>query len=295
MTRDKKSLLLGTHVSIAGGPEQAIYRGEAIGCTAIQIFTKSNRQWLAKPLEQEEIDAFRKAWNNSTIQSVIAHAAYLINIGSSNPETVKKSTQSLAIELERCQQLGIPYLVLHPGSRGDLSEKECLQQITQQLDTVLESTPGNTILLLETMAGQGSNMCYRFEQIASIYQESRNKERLGVCFDTCHVFAAGYDLRTEETYQAVWNEFDTIIGLHLLKAIHINDSKKELNSHVDRHEHIGKGELGSNAFQLLFNDERFFDIPKILETPKKRPEDDLHNIQTIKGLVSTKNRDFFST
>ncbi len=295
MTHNKKSLLLGAHVSIAGGPEQAIYRGESIGCTAIQIFTKSNRQWLAKPLKQEEIDAFQKAWKNSTIQSVIAHAAYLINIGSSNPETVKKSTQSLAIELERCQQLGIPYLVLHPGSRGDLSEKECLQQITQQLDTVLESTPGNTMILLETMAGQGSNMCYRFEQIASIYQESRNKERLGVCFDTCHVFAAGYDLRTEETYQAVWNEFDTIIGLHLLKAIHINDSKKELNSRVDRHEHIGKGELGSNAFQLLFNDERFFDIPKILETPKKRPEDDLHNIQTIKGLVSTKNRDFFST
>ncbi len=294
MNDNKPTLLIGAHMSIAGGPAQAIHRGESIGCTAIQIFTKSNRQWYAKPLQQEDIDTFKHAWNNSTIQSVIAHAAYLINLGSPNPNTQKKSAESLIDELTRCHQLGIPYLVLHPGSRADSSELQSLQKIVDQLDYVFEAAPGNSTILLETMAGQGKNLCYRFEQLATIYDKSKHKDRLGVCVDTCHVFAAGYDLRTQQTYDALWKEFDSIIGLDLLKAIHINDSKKGLGSRVDRHEHIGKGLLGIDFFGFLFNDPRFFSIPKILETPKESLSDDRNNMETIAKLITPETRGLIS-
>ena len=289
MEHKKHTLLLGAHISIAGGLEQAIYRGESIDCTVIQIFTKNNRQWFAKPLTKESIHLFKKAWHNSTIQSVVAHACYLINLGSPNIETRKKSTKSLAQELSRCTQLGIPYLVLHPGSKGEMDEQQCLQQIAQQINVALESTPDNTTLLLETLAGQGSNLCYRFEQLAQIYQLSQHKNRLGICFDTCHVFTSGYDKTTERAYEAVWKKFDNILGLDLLKVIHVNDSKKPLGSRVDRHEHIGKGALGFETFRLLFNDNRFFDIPKILETPKENLADDLRNMQIIRKLITPEN------
>ncbi len=285
MNSQKRPLLLGAHISVQDGLEQAFIRGQSIGCTTIQIFTKSNRRWLAKKLTGEDIERFKKTWTNSTIQSVIVHAAYLINIGSSNPEVVTKSAQALKEELSRCEQLGITYLVVHPGSSGSSPEKASLLQIAEQLDQVLESTPGNTMVLLETMAGQGSNVCYQFEQLATIYQAVRNKSRIGICFDTCHVFAGGYDMRTKDTYEHTWNLFDTILGLDLLKVIHINDSKKELGSRVDRHEHIGKGQLGHEPFRLLFNDPRFFDIPKILETPKEHLRDDLVNMQKIVSLL----------
>ncbi len=291
MSLKKRALLLGAHISVNGGLEQAFIRGQSIGCTAIQIFTKSNRQWFCKPLTREAIDLFKKTWANSIIQSVVVHAAYLINIGSSNPEVIAKSTQALKEELSRCEQLGITYLVLHPGSRGTTPEKTSLTQIAEQLDQVLESTPGKTMVLLETMAGQGSNVGYQFEQLATIYQASRNKSRIGICFDTCHVFVGGYDMRTKETYERTWKLFDTILGLDLLKLIHINDSKKELGSRIDRHEHIGKGQLGYEPFRLLFNDQRFFDVPKILETPKEQLADDLANMKKIVSLLNpeTKN------
>ncbi|TET34591.1 deoxyribonuclease IV [Candidatus Dependentiae bacterium] len=285
MPQTSTPLLLGAHISIAGGPDQAIHRGESIGCTAIQIFTKSNRQWFAKPLTPETVEAFKQAWKQSGIQSVIAHAAYLINLGSSNPETLSKSAEALADELKRCDQLGIPYLVLHPGSAGDTPEDQALQQVAQQLNEVFKATPGNTTILLETMAGQGTNLCYRLEQIASIYQASNYKERLGVCLDTCHVFAAGYDLRTPQTYKAFWEQFNTILGLDLLKAIHINDSKKALGSRADRHEHIGKGAIGLDAFRLLFTDSQLAHIPKVLETPKESLEDDARNMAVIRDLI----------
>ncbi len=285
MPQRNNQLLLGAHISIAGGIDQAIYRGESIGCTAIQIFTKSNRQWFGKPLTQENINAFKQAWKQSNIQSVITHASYLINLGSSNPETVSKSAKALSDELKRCDQLGIPYLVLHPGSHGQNSEEHALQQVAQQLDEVFKATPGKTTILLETMAGQGTNLCHRFEQIASIYQSSNYKDRLGVCLDTCHIFAAGYDLRTALSYKSVLKEFDTVLGLDLLKAIHINDSKKTLGSRADRHEHIGKGTIGLDAFRLLFHDNRLAHIPKILETPKESLEDDVRNMAVIKKLL----------
>ena len=290
MAEKKHSLLFGTHISIAGGIHLAIERGESIGCTAIQIFTKSNRQWSAKKITDKEIELFKDAIKKSSIQSVITHATYLINIGSPNKTTSEKSITALHKELERCDQLGIPYLILHPGSHLGTGEEECLQRISDNLNDIFDQTPGKTKILLETMAGQGSNVCYQFEHIAHIYSTSSFKKRLGVCFDTCHAFVAGYDFRTKKTYENMWKTFDKIIGLKQLKAIHINDSKKELGSRVDRHEDIGKGKLGLEPFKLLFNDERFFDIPKILETPKDDLKDDLRNMHTIKKLISSKNR-----
>jgi len=287
----KHQLLLGAHMSITGGFEKALERGESIGCSVIQIFTKSNRQWRAKPLTSESIKTFKNAFKKSPIQLVVAHASYLINIGSDKPEINKKSIEALKIELQRCEMLGIPYLILHPGSCGTLSEKECIEKIAENLNHVLHSVPGDSMILLETMAGQGSNMGYRFEQLKEIYTRIKNKKRVGFCFDTCHTFAAGYGLKTPNEYNALWKEFDTILGLEKLKAIHINDSKRKQGSQVDRHEHIGKGKLGLEPFKLLFNDPRFFDIPKILETPKEKDlKDDIINLKTIRNLLSPETK-----
>lgn len=291
MPQEKKKLLLGAHVSTTGGFDKAIHRGESIGCTTIQIFTKNNRQWFAKPITQEEVKAFKIAQSGSIVESVMAHSAYLINIGASDDTIKNKSLQSLKQELERCELLGIPFLILHPGSSGSMNETACLNQIASGLDQIFSEVPGNSMILLETMAGQGSNLCYQFEHIAHIINLSQFKHRLGVCLDTCHVFAAGYDLRTEATYNQLWEKFDSIIGLEKLKAIHVNDSKKELGSRVDRHEHIAQGQLGAESFRLLFNDSRFFNIPKILETPKEALEQDLINMQTICSFLSPQTQE----
>lgn len=268
--KNARARCLGAHMSIAGGFDKAVERGESIGCSAIQIFTKSNRQWHAPTVDPEQVTAFHDALKNSSIEpkNIIAHASYLINIGSNNPATVKRSIHALREELARCEQLGIPGLVLHPGSATGASEEDCLRTIAHSLDEALEQAPGHAKILLETMAGQGSSACYRFEQIAEIIKLSRHKQRLGVCVDTCHIFAAGYDIRTPATYKDTWQQFDEIIGLERLHAIHLNDSKKPLGSRVDRHADIGKGEIGAEGFRLLMHDPRFADIPKVLEIPE---------------------------
>lgn len=286
----KNPILLGAHMSISGGKHRAFERGESIGCTAIQLFTKNNRQWKAKPLNQEEIELFKTTAKQSSIQSLVAHATYLINIGSPNKIIEKKSVDAVIIELKRCNALGIPYLVLHPGSHLNTDEESCIKRIATNLNKILKATPGKTMLLLETMAGQGSTVCHTFETIAHIIKQSKYKHRLGVCFDTCHAFVAGYDFRTQKTYDAMWKEFDHIIGLNKLKVIHINDSKRELGSKVDRHAEIGKGKLGLQAFRLLCNDKRFFNIPKILETPMKELDDHLKNMKIIYSLLSPETR-----
>lgn len=285
MIKEQK-LLLGAHMSIAEGFEKAIEYGESIGCTAIQIFTKNNRRWNAKKITKEDSQKFKIALKNSSIKFIVAHASYLINIGSPKRKH-KKSVDALVKELNRCEKLGIPYLVIHPGSCLKTNEQECLDIITQNLDIALEKAHGKTMILLETMAGQGSSTCYTFEHIAYIIKKSKKKKRLGVCFDTCHVFAAGYDLRDKKSYVDTWKKFEKTIGIRKLKVIHINDSKKELGSRVDRHEHIGKGKLGSQAFKLLLTDKRFSNIPKILETPKETLEEDAHNMAFIKKLIKT--------
>lgn len=290
VTKKKSHLLLGAHMSISGGFEKAIERGTSIGCTTIQIFTKSNRQWHAKTITQEEAKLFRTAVKESDIHPIVAHATYLINIGAPDKTIESKSVKAVIDELERCAILGIPYLVLHPGSHVDTDEAACLERIAQNLDEIFETDASNTKILLEIMAGQGSSVCYSFDQIATIRKLSHHKGRIGVCFDTCHAFAAGYDFTTPHGYKAMWDEFESTIGLNHLYAIHINDSKKELGSHVDRHEDIGKGAIGLQVFKLLFNDPRFFDIPKILETPKDELEDDVRNMRTIKNLLNEVTR-----
>lgn len=293
MSTKKRRLLLGAHLSISGGLQNAIINGSAIGCSTIQLFTKSNRQWHSQPLTLQQIELFKATHKASDIDPIVAHAPYLINIASPNPKIMHTSIKALSIELERCQLLGIAYLVVHPGSYTSGDRQEGLERIRQNLDEILEKIPGNTMILLETMAGQGSVLCSTFEEIATVISISKYKDRLGVCADTCHLFVAGYDLRTPETYHQTWNHFDKTIGLERLKVIHVNDSKKGLGSHLDRHEHIGKGELGLEPFRLLFNDERFFDIPKILETPKTTEEpftQDKINMETIYSLLSDKTK-----
>jgi len=284
-------LLLGAHISIAGGMEKAFDRAALIGCTCMQIFTKSNLQWSAKPLTEEKIIQFTQRAQLSSIRPVIAHTSYLINLGSSSQDIEKKSISSLHIELSRCHALHIPYLVLHPGAYVKGSINVCLKKIAHNLNTVFNQVPGKTIILLENMAGQGTVIGYALEQLASIYEESSFKHRLGFCIDTCHAFTAGYDLRNKEAYNAFWQQFDSILGINKLKVIHINDSVKGLGSRIDRHTHIGKGTLTLETFRLLFNDPRFFDIPKILETPKDNGfQADIDNIKTIMQLLTNETK-----
>lgn len=294
MANKNHILLLGAHISISGGLDKAITRGESIGCTAIQIFTKNNRQWAAKKLSAAEIDSFKFVAKKSSIKFIVAHATYLINLGSSNKEIEQKSIIAAKEELERCDSLNIPYLVLHPGSYVKANEKICITQVSDNLNRIFESFSGKTMLLLETMPGQGTDICYQFEQIFEIFKQSQFKKKLGVCFDTCHAFVAGYECRTKQSYEKMWNNFNQIIGLKHLKVIHANDSKRNLGARVDRHAEIGKGNLGLNFFKFLFNDERFFDIPKILETPKETLADDLRNMEIIKSLLLPKTRKFLN-
>ncbi|MGC2310779.1 MAG: deoxyribonuclease IV [Candidatus Babeliaceae bacterium] len=286
----EKQLLLGAHMSIAGGLQNALLAGESIGCTAIQIFTHSNRQWHLNPLAQEEIDLFKTTWKKTNIQSVQVHASYLLNIGSSQAAMRTKSVHILEEELVRCQKLEIPYLILHPGSSLKDSPQDCLKHITESITSIFEKTPGKTKILLENMAGQGTSIGYTFEQLATLIELIKPKSRIGICFDTCHAFASGYDFTTPEKYAAMWKQFDDIIGLKYLHAFHLNDSKKELGSRVDRHEDIGKGKLGIETFKLIINDKRFFDIPKVLETPYHILKDYLHNMDILKELLTPSNR-----
>lgn len=289
MSTAKHPLLLGAHISAAGGFYKAIERGASIGCTTLQIFTKSNRQWHAQPLDEDEILRFKKAQQKFSMPFVVAHASYLINIGSPNPDAAHKATAALIVELQRCEALNIPYLVLHPGSHVNTDETACLDRIAVNLSYAFEKVPGNTTILLETMAGQGSSTCSTFEQIAHIIKRVIPQSRVGVCMDTCHIFAAGYDFRTEDLYKKMWHNFDHIIGKKYLKVIHMNDSKKECGSRVDRHEDIGKGKIGLEAFSFFMNDESLSAVAKIVETPVKIIGEALkehrYNMDTLENLV----------
>lgn len=285
MTNKKSSLLLGAHMSIEGGMEKALERGESIGCTVIQLFTKSNRQWRSKSISKDQAHLFKQTQKKLGIKEVVAHASYLINLASTNKEVVEKSRIALIDELERCELLGIPTLVLHPGSAGINSADAAIKQVADHLNQAIKYAQSSTTIALENMAGQGSALCSTFEQLAQIKGLATQKNRIGFCFDTCHAFVAGYNLADKKEYDNVWHEFEKHIPLSDLKVIHVNDSKKGLGSHVDRHEDIGKGTIGLTFFELLMNDEQFVTIPKILETPKDSPEEDARNMAILIGLI----------
>ncbi|MFQ5870183.1 MAG: deoxyribonuclease IV [Candidatus Zixiibacteriota bacterium] len=264
-----EKILLGAHMSIAGGVYNCFDHGEHFKCTTIQIFTKNASQWRAKPLTETEIDKFKERQQQSAISPVVAHDSYLINLGSNNKALLQKSREAFLVEMQRCELLEIPCLVTHPGSHTGAGEEAGLKTIADSLSWLHHKLhEGKVMICLETTAGQGTNLGYRFEQIANIIELSDSPERLGVCLDTCHIFAAGYDIRTERAYKKTMREFDSVIGLKRLKVIHFNDSRKELGSRIDRHEHIGKGYIGVEPFGFFMNDRRLAKIPKILETPK---------------------------
>lgn len=276
--------LIGAHVSISGGLENAPPRGEEIGCTAIQIFTKNQVQWHAKPLSNQDVEQYRQALTNSSIQSVIAHDSYLINLGSPGEMLLKKSRQAFLDEMDRAERLEISSLIFHPGAHKKAGEDVGLRLIADSINYVYKQRPNYGLkLLLETTAGQGTNLGYTFEQLKGIIDRVDQTDRVAVCLDTCHIFAAGYDIRDQSCYEKTFEKFDLVIGLEKLQAIHLNDSKKELGSRVDRHEQIGKGQIGLKAFQLLVNDTRFIDIPKILEIPgdMKKFKENLHLLKSL--------------
>lgn len=280
--KEKYDSPLGAHMSIEGGFYRAIERGEKIGCTALQLFTKSNRQWQAKPITQTEIARFKEAWKASPITFITAHASYLINIGSPDQAVAHKSLKALILELERCAALGISTLVLHPGSRLTSTKEECLEQVTNNINSALEATE-KTIVVVETMAGQGSNIGSSFEDLAVIIKHVKQKHRIGVAMDTCHLFAAGYDIATQNGFLGTLKQFDDTIGIDQLRLIHLNDSKQPLGSHVDRHEEIGKGKIGLEGFSLIMNSTQLAHIPKILETPD--PDKYAYNMEILRDLT----------
>ena len=277
----------GAHMSISGGHHQAIARGLEIDCDAIQIFTKNNNQWRAKPLTEKDIESFKKAWRESTIDPVVAHNGYLINLCSANEENLKKSIASMKDELDRAEALGLPYLVIHPGSHGGKGEKEGVKEIADNLSRLHGETKGYKVkLCLETTAGQGTGIGYRFEHLAEIIDRTEEGDRLGICLDTCHVFAAGYDIRSPKALQKTLKEFDEVVGLDRLHFLHINDSKKGLGSRVDRHEHIGRGAIGLDGFKAIVRSRALKGLPMILETPKgKEMEEDRMNLKTLRELA----------
>ena len=284
----KSAILLGAHMSIGGGAHVAIERGCSINCTAIQMFVKNNMQWFARPLTREEIAAFLNHVQRGELMSIFAHANYLINLAATNRQFHANSLRALSEELIRADQFELPFLVLHPGAHLGAGEEAGLEKIIASLDRVLARIPKvKTQIALETTAGQGSCLGYKFEHLAYIIGCVREPERLCVCLDTAHVFAAGYDIGSESAVRKMFAQFHRTIGLDRLVAIHLNDSKTARGSRVDRHEHIGKGKIGLAAFRFIMRDRRFRKIPKVLETPKgKDLREDVVNLKTLRGLLA---------
>lgn len=282
--------LFGSHLSVAGGCYKAAEAAGVLGMDTVQIFTKNNNQWNAKPLADEDIRRFRDAVAQAELREPCAHNSYLINIASPNDELWRKSLDALVVEVERAEALGLAGVVMHPGSCVNSCEEDGLARIVTALDEVHHRTAGvHTQLWLETTAGQGSCLGHRFEHLAAILDRVRDSARLSVCVDTCHIFAAGYPLGTKDEYTATFEEFDALIGIRRIRAFHINDSKKPLGSRVDRHEHIGEGCLGLEPFRHLMNDARFAQTPMYLETEKgERDGEDLDtiNLRTLRSLIA---------
>ncbi len=284
---NQSRILLGAHMSIAGGVPTAVERAVSIGCTTFQLFVKNNTRWKGAPLADKEVTTYKELLRKARIGPIVAHSTFLINLCAVNGSYLEKSRATLKDELDRCEQLGIEYLNFHPGSHMGAGEKRGIESIAESINKVHALTPGYKVkTVLETTAGQGTAIGHRFEHLREIIDRVEEQERMAVCIDTCHVFAAGYDISTEKGYVSTFTDFDRIVGLDRLVAFHMNDSKKECGSRVDRHDHIGKGYIGLRGFGLLMNDPRFVNIPKILETPKgPEMKEDVENMRVLKELV----------
>lgn len=287
MLMKKISQLLGAHTSTQGGVSKAIELADKLGFTAIQIFTKNNNRWDAKPLEEKEILSFKEKLGKSKIKFVVAHDSYLINLCAKDDAILKKSRYAFHDELIRCEQLGISHLNFHPGAHGGAGDDHGIKLIAESLNEVHQKTKGFIVSsMLETTAGQGAALGYKFEQLQRIIELVEEKNRMSVCIDTAHIFAAGYDIVDKNNFKKVLHAFDSIIGLDRLQCIHMNDSKKPLGSRVDRHEHIGQGFIDFEGFANIMNEKKLFRIPKILETPKGKEQlEDLQNIAALRSLV----------
>jgi deoxyribonuclease-4 len=279
-------------MSISGGKHLALVRGKEIGCESIQVFIRNVRGWSSKPLEQNEIDKFlKKRKDIKDIWPIITHNSYLINLASLDPDKLEKSYNAMLDELIKAEQLKIEYANMHPGvilkENQDLSPEEAMNQITEQLNRLINATKNSKVrILLEMTAGQGKSLGHKFEHMKYMIDRIKDKSRIGVCFDTCHSFAAGYDFTTKKKYNDMWNEFDDLIGLDYLFAFHLNDSEKGLGSRIDRHSHIGQGKIKKEPFGFFINDDRFKDHPGILETPKSKDmKEDIMNLAILKSLI----------
>jgi len=285
---------LGAHMSVTEGKYMALERGKELECESIQVFIRNVRSWSSKPLIQSDIDDFlkKKEELREEIWPIISHNSYLINFASLDNEKLEKSYTAMVDELNKADQLGIELENVHPGvipisNKDEISKKEALTQIANQLNKLIDETKGSKVkILLETTAGQGKGLGNKFHHLTTIIDKIKDKNRIGICFDTAHSFAAGYDFTTKKKYEEMWNEFDDIIGLNYLFAFHLNDTEKALGSRVDRHTHIGHGKIGKEPFGFLVNDERFRDHPGIIETPKgKDLKEDVMNLATLKSLI----------
>jgi deoxyribonuclease-4 len=276
-------------MSIAGGVHCAVERAASIGCTTMQMFVKNNNQWRGKELTVEDISTYKKLLRESSIGPVVVHDTYLINLCAVNKEILQKSRDALKDELDRCEMLGVEYLNFHPGSHMGAGEKDGIERIAESLNLVHALTAGYHVKsVIETTAGQGTAIGCRFEHLRSIIDLVEEQDRMAVCVDTCHIYAAGYDIVTEAGYERTFEEFNAIVGLDRLVAFHVNDAKRERGSRIDRHEHIGKGTIGKEGFRLLMNDDRFKTTPKILETPKgPKMKEDIRNMRILRSLVGS--------
>ena len=279
---------LGAHESVNKGLHLAFERIEQVGGESLQIFTRNQRQWNPKPLSRPEIDRFLEAWSQHDKMIVASHASYLINLASGKNDLRYKSIAAFTEELRRCHQLEIPYVVLHPGSHGGDGIESGLERFISALDEAVDQAESKTMTLIETTAGQGTGLGSSFAELGYILAHSKLHEKIGVCLDTCHIFAAGYDIRSVAGYQTTMKEFERQIGFENLKFLHLNDSKKELGSRVDRHEHIGQGCIGLEGFRFILNDPRFEHHPMTLETPKGEDlKEDIENLGRLRSLLDT--------
>jgi deoxyribonuclease-4 len=283
--------LFGAHMSVAGGCHNALRLAREHQCDTVQLFTKNANQWNARPFTEEEVRLFRETLGESGLRFATAHDSYLINLASPDETLYRWSVEAFVVEMQRAEQLGLSYLVMHPGAHVNSGEEAGLERVARGLDEVHERCPDFGVrVLIETTAGQGTTLGWRFEHLGRILERVAAPDRLGVCFDTCHVFAAGYALGTRKEYQATMAEFDRVVGLDKLRAFHVNDSLKPLGSRVDRHAHIGRGQLGLEPFRFLANDPRFADRPMILETAKEEGDDDdmdTVNLGVLRGLMTS--------